>query len=107
MSPQRSTLSSLVALFLVIFVVICGLPAFDLDEDVHTYGHGDRAAMALPLHFLLAWIPLLLPSAVLRPEPRRLLLIERLEAAIVGNQSSCELCPNTYPRPAPTPAISL
>jgi hypothetical protein len=103
MSPQRS---SLVALFLVICVFVCGLPAFDLDgEDVHTYGHGDRAAM--PLHSLLACIPLLLPSAVLGPEPRRLLLIERLEAAIVGNQSSCELCPDTYPRPAPSPAISL
>jgi hypothetical protein len=106
MSPQGLTLSSLVALFLVICVFVCGLPAFDLDgEDVHTYGHGDRAVM--PLHFLLACIALLLPSAVLIPKPRCQLLIGRLEAVIVGNQSSCQLCPNTYPRPAPPPAISL
>lgn len=102
MYRKRSTLFSLAAVILVVCVFLCGLPALDLDgEDVYTYGHGDRAEM--PLHLALAWNPLLMSSALLKPEPLRLLAIERLEAAVVGTQRNCELSPNTYPRPAPPP----
>jgi len=102
MYRQRGTLLSVVALILVACVFLCGLPALDLDgEDVYTYGHGDRAEM--PLYLALACNPLLAPSALLKPEPLRLLPIERLEAAVVGDQRNCELCPNTYARPAPPP----
>ena len=86
----------LIAFVLAVCIILCGLPAFDLDGDVHTYGHGDQAAMRahapvplLAVVFQLEWEPLCVPSE------------DRPKTLIVGDPARGELCLCLSRRPPP------
>lgn len=91
--------ASFVAFALAACVFLCGLPMFDLDgEDVHTYGHGDKAD--LPLHAPADFLAPVLDHT-LKLEPPRFMSTEQPEPLVLGNPSSGEIPTSWHLRPPP------
>ena len=87
----------LIVFVVVVCILLCGLPAFDLDGNVHTFGHGHRAAMRahapvllLAVVFQLQWEPVCVPSE------------DRPKTQIVGDPARGEMCLCLSRRPPPS-----